>query len=79
MIKHHATCHADYPEKLETELPQATVEIEGIVQCVDCGAFETSVTKTAERLGERIRRRDNKIERLQRKIKQLEKQLEFLQ
>jgi len=43
-IKHHATCHADYPEKGEGEIPQATTRIElgdgeAIIQCNDCGAF----------------------------------------
>lgn len=38
----------------------------------------TEVMKTHEILGERIRRRDNKIVRLEKRIKQLEKQLEFL-
>lgn len=40
VIKHHPTCRADYPEKPEDELPQQIVEIEGVRQCVDCGAYE---------------------------------------
>ena len=77
MIEHHPTCRADYPEKVDGELPQQIVEIEGVRQCVDCGAYELE-SKTHIILGERIRRRDNKIKRLEARIKTLEKQVEFL-
>jgi hypothetical protein len=45
MIKHHATCHADYPEKPKGEAAQAlfvTDLPDGSVAhvCVDCGAYE---------------------------------------
>ena len=78
MIKHHDTCTADYPEKVEGELPQQIVEIEGVKQCVDCGAYEVSCDKTHEILGERIARRDRQIARLKARIKKLERQLEFV-
>lgn len=78
MINHYDTCNADYPEKLKGELPQATVEIEGIMQCVDCGAYEMSSSTTVMKLGERLRRKDNKITRLKTRIKQLEKEVKSL-
>ena len=44
-MKHHSTCHADYPEKVEGEKAQEITCIdigndEEVVQCNDCGAYE---------------------------------------
>lgn len=44
-VIHHPTCTADYPEKVDGELPQqlSTEDLgDGaiVITCVDCGAFE---------------------------------------
>jgi len=44
LIRHYATCTADYPEKQEGEAPQALTRIDlddgtEAVSCNDCGAY----------------------------------------
>lgn len=43
-IQHHPNCSPYYPEKIQSEAPQAITEIEiddgeVALQCVDCGAY----------------------------------------
>lgn len=44
MIKHYDTCHSDYPEKPDGELPRQIMKIpmddgEIVFSCTDCGAY----------------------------------------